>query len=389
VGSITLELCDLAHHGDAVGFHEGKAVFVPLAIPGEVVRPSSERVSPTCPHFGSCGGCQWQHISYQRQLEAKRKIILTELERIGKQIRPIVHPMIGMKRPWAYRNHLQLSVDSQGQMGFQSLGSHNVVPVSRCYIAHPTLNELWTALDLHPKAIRRVVLRTGIATGERMLILEGDEGALPEIEVDLPVSCLYRHANGETIVLTGDSHFHERLGDRIFRISGGSFFQVNTLQAERVVDIVRGYLALRSNETLLDAYCGVGTLGLSLAPLARCMVGIEESPWAIQDAIANSTNQDHARFIQGKVEEILPDLDASFDAIVLDPPRAGCERTALRALAACDATRIVYVSCDAATLARDVAYLGSQGYTLAEVQPVDMFPQTYHVEAVALLYREA
>ena len=185
----------------------------------------------------------------------------------------------------------------------------------------------------------------------------------------------------------GNSYFHERLGARLFRISGASFFQVNTAQAEQVVAVVRKYLCLRNDEALLDAYCGVGTLALSLAPLARRVVGIEESPWAVRDALANRDENDRAEFVRGRVEQVLPDLGGSFDAILLDPPRGGCQRAALRALAGCNASRIVYVSCDAATLARDIAYLAPLGYNLQEVQPVDMFPQTYHIEAVALLRR--
>jgi len=408
VTTFELELVDLAHRGDAVGFHEGKAIFVPLGIPGEtvrvqivdqrrryararlleVIRPAPERVSPPCPHFGTCGGCHWQHISYEAQLRFKRNILVSQLERIGRQVRPVVHPFMGMKDPWAYRNQVQLSVDAQGRLGYQARGSHEVVPVDSCRIAHPLLNELWPRLDLDPRAVRRISLRAGIATGERMLILEGDDAMAPHVRVDLPISCLYRRSREEMMVLAGSGHIHERVAGRTFRVSGDSFFQVNTSQANRLVCVVRDYLSLQGNEVLLDAYCGVGTLGLSLAALARCVVGVEESPRAFQDAMANTSEEDDAEFLLGKVAGVVPHLQAPCDAIVLDPPRAGCEPAAVPALAGCGASRLVYVSCETATLARDIARLASLGYRLEQVQPIDMFPQTYHVEAVALLRRQ-
>ena len=408
MATVTLQLRDLAQDGDAVGLYEGRAVLVPLGIPGETVRvellqgrrgqararlvevtrPAPERVAPPCPYFGRCGGCHWQHIAYDAQLRLKRELVASRLQRIGRQPKPLVLPTIGMEDPWSYRNHVQFALDKAGRFGYQALRSHDIVPVEECAITHPLLDELWDALDVESGAWQRVSLRAGIATGEQMVILEGHDAQAPELEADIPVSCLYQFPDGEILVMAGNSFYHERLLGRTYRISGPSFFQVNTLQAERLLSIVISYLDLQPHETLLDAYGGVGAFALSLAPHAARVIGIEESPWAHADALANRTDADRVEFIQGRVEDVLPTLGGPCDAVVLDPPRSGCATRALEALARCQPGRIVYVSCDPATLARDVAQLAALGYALVEVQPVDMFPQTYHVESVALLHRQ-
>jgi len=171
----------------------------------------------------------------------------------------------------------------------------------------------------------------------------------------------------------------------VFQVSGPSFFQVNTLQAERMLDVVQAYLDLESHETLLDVYCGVGTFALSMAALVERAIGIELSLWAIHDAVANGDDLDNVELFEGPAEEVLPSIDILCDAVVVDPPRAGCTPEALAAIARSGPSRIAYVSCDPATLARDVAGLGGMGYRLVEAQPIDLFPHTYHIETVALL----
>lgn len=406
---VTLKLENMAHGGDAVGHHQGRAILVPLGIPGEVVRaqiieerkryalariveitqPSPQRVAPPCPYFGRCGGCQWQHLAYGAQLEHKREIVRAQLERIGQQAQPVVRDALGMAEPWAYRNHIQLAMGDEGALGYQSLKSHDIVPVEECALAHPLLDDLWGALDLDFD-LRQISLRAGIATGEQMIVFEGVTDELPEFEVDVPVSCLYQTPNGDLTVLAGSSYYHERLAGRTFRVSGPSFFQVNTAQAERMVEVVGRYLALQPGETLLDAYCGVGAFALTLGEQAGRVIGVEQSSWSLDDAEANleaAGGWEHVEFIEGAVEEALPELDLHCDAAVLDPPRAGCAPEALRAPAQAGPSRIVYVSCDPATLARDVALLAAQSYALVEAQPIDLFPQTYHIETVAWLVR--
>ncbi len=404
--TITLELTSVAHGGDAVGRYGGKVVFVPLAIPGETARvelveergqyargrllevmdPSEHRVTPPCSYFGLCGGCQWQHMDYDLQLRLKRQIVRDQLDHVGEQHDPHVLPTMGMNNPWAYRNRVRLRMDQRGRLGYYALHTHDVVSIDRCFISHPLLDEMWDMLDIEFEGLAELSLRAGIHTGERMLVLRGRGEKPPELTVEMPVSCLYVPQQGDPAVLAGRSYYVEGLQGRPLRISGPSFFQVNTLQTERLIDVVDEYLALQPGEKLLDAYCGVGTFALSLAHRVARVTGIESSPWSLNDAVAN-TVEEHVGFYQGTVADVLADLDLSCDALVLDPPRTGCEQKALEALARCGPLRMAYVSCDPSAFARDILRLDRLGYELVEVQPVDMFPQTYHVECVGLLQR--
>ena len=406
MATITVRLDNLAHGGEAMGRYEGQPILVPLGIPGELVRvvveekrrrfwrgritevlePSPERVRPPCKYFGLCGGCQWQHIDYAAQVRWKQRLVEDQLRRIGRQGGAQVSAVLGMEEPWAYRNHIQLVADDAGGLGFQALRSHDVVAVDACWITHPMIDDLWRALDIEGWRADGVALRAGVETGEGLVVFEGDDD-LPEVAIDAPVSCLYRSRDGHMEVLVGDDHYHERLGGRTFRVSADSFFQVNTAQAERLVEVALCYLALSGGETLLDVYCGVGTFALTVGRDAGRVVAVEEAPSAVADARANASGNETVTVIEGRAEEVLPTLDLRADAAIADPPRAGCAPEVLRAIAETGAGRIVYVSCDVATLARDVARLAELGYALRAVQPVDMFPQTSHVECVALISR--
>ncbi|MEA3406835.1 MAG: class I SAM-dependent RNA methyltransferase [Chloroflexota bacterium] len=407
MSTITLKLTSIAHGGEAVGRYEGKVVFVPLTIPGETVRiqlveereryargqlleiiePSEHRVSPPCEYFGLCGGCQWQHMDYDLQLRLKRQIVRDQLQHVGKQHDPCVLPTVGMNNPWAYRNRVRLRMNERGSLGYYALHTHDVVPIDRCFITHPLLDEMWEMLDVEFEGLIDLSLRAGIHTAERMVVLRGRSETPPELMLEMPISCLYLPEQGEPVVMAGRSYYVEGLRGRPFQISGPSFFQVNTLQMERLIDVVEEYLALGPEEELLDAYCGVGALALSFSHQVARVTGIESSPWAVNDAVANAV-EDNVRFYQGDVADVLADTDISCNALVLDPPRAGCTREALEALAQCGPRRMVYVSCNPSAFARDVLRLNRLGYELVEVQPVDMFPQTYHVECVGLLCRK-
>lgn len=401
--TFTIQLRDISHGGDSVGELDGKTIFVPLGIPGETVRvaiveeharyaiarlvevmeASPQRVAPRCPHFGQCGGCQWQHIAYPYQLELKQRIISAQLQRIGKLPGAHVLPVLGMENPWAYRNNVQYALDASGQLGFRALRSHDIVQISECWIAHPLLEELAGAFDLDCTGLQGLTLRVGAATGEQLVIFEGD--SVPDIEVDFPVSCLYQSPEGEVTVLAGDSHYHELLNQRLWQVSGPSFFQVNTSQAEHLVRAVSERLQVTNGDTLIDAYCGVGTFALSLAHRAKRVIGIEESPWAIYDAEANRCADEDVSFQVGATEELLPGCVTKDSTVILDPPRAGCDPAVLEALLQHKVRQVIYVSCDPATLARDLGVLVRGGFQLGDVQPIDMFPQTYHVECVALM----
>ncbi len=433
--TFTLQLTAIAHGGAALGRHEGRVIFVPYALPGETVHveisedkgryafarlievlvPSPDRVPPPCPYFGptGCGGCQWQHMDYPAQLRFKAKIVADQLTRIGKIAAPLVHPTLPDRSGWAYRNHAQFHPAPDGGLGFQGTStehprrrglraeshdtrpepipneaegrSQGVITVDECMTLHPLLSDLYAALDLDldlPGLIR-LSLRAGTETGDLMLIFEMEDDLPPGLEIDLPASCVLLLSDGMHVNLIGNNHFTETVAGHTYRISAPSFFQVNTPQAAQLVRLVTEYLDLRGDETVLDSYCGVGLFTTHLAERAGLVVGVESAPSAVTDLLENTAGMDNVEVIEGPIEAVLPELDIPLDAAVVDPPRAGVDRFALDALVAHRPTRVVYVSCDPATLARDAKRLARAGYRLVEVQPVDMFPQTYHVESVA------
>jgi 23S rRNA (uracil1939-C5)-methyltransferase len=404
--SITVELTTMAHGGDALGRHEGKVIFVPYAVPGETVRaqivedkghyafarlgevvePSSHRVDPPCPYFGQnkCGGCQWQHMAYNTQLRLKAEILADQLERIGGVEEPLVHPTLPDESGWMYRNHAQFHPARGGGLGFQKASSDDVVAIDYCMILHPLLSDLYGLIDLDVEGLIRLVLRAGTATGDRLIGFEMEEDVPPALVSDEAVSCVMLLNEGGYANLVGDNMITEVVAGHSYRVSASSFFQVNTPQAAELVRLAMAYLDLDGDETVLDAYCGVGLFTLHLAERAELVIGVESSASAVDDLLENTEEHGNVEIIEGAVEDVLPEISVPLDAALLDPPRGGLDRFALDALVELGPERIVYVSCDPATLARDAKRLRSSGYWLVEAQPVDMFPQTYHVESVSL-----
>ena len=416
-----LKLTAMTQGGEAMGRDEtGRVIFVPYAIAGEtvvveiveakknfararlreIITPSPARIAPRCPHFplppkrgrarvgDNCGGCQWQHIAYPAQLQFKTKIVREQFARLGKIPDAPVRDAIGMSEPWQYRNNVQFQLNADGQLCLRALESHDLVPIRECHILHPLLDEIFRALDFAYADFAGVTLRAGTRTGQKMIVLEGHDDEPPEIEIDEPVSIAYQVPSGETVALIGQNTLEEKLGERVFRVSPQSFFQVNTEMAERLIELVARYLAPRADDVSLDAFGGVGTFGLTLAPRVARVIAIEENPRAIEDARANATDLSNAEFFVGAVEKVLPQIDARITLAVADPPRAGFAPRALDALIAHAPHALAYVSCDPATLARDARKLVDAGYRLIETQPVDLFPHTYHIETVSLFARE-
>ncbi|MGI6380874.1 MAG: class I SAM-dependent RNA methyltransferase [Anaerolineae bacterium] len=402
--NLLLDLTDMAHGGDAIARHEGQVVFVRGGIPGERVRaqiterlarflratvvdvlePSPHRRTPPCPYADTCGGCQWQHIAYSAQAVLKTKIVEETLARIGALPDPPVYPILPATTPLAYRNHLQVRFAGTARLGLLARESHRVVPIERCLLAHPLLQAPWDALREANLRFRRASLRVGANTGESLVVVEGSPRA-PTTK--LPVDA-YAWVQGDAVhTVQGDPWYHEQLMDRHYRVSAGSFFQVHTAQAETLVRVALEMLAPSPTDRVLDLYSGVGVFALSIADRVSEVLGIESEGSAVADARVNAAGQTNLRWLEGPAEEALAGVSGRWTKAILDPPRAGCAEPVLQALSALELERIVYVSCEPSTLARDIARLGSLGYAVERIQPVDMFPQTYHVETVALLTR--
>lgn len=407
----------MAQGGEALAREEnGRVLFVPYAIAGErarvelvesrrgfargrvleILEPSPARITPRCPHFpptpaitnleSFCGGCQWQHIAYESQLVFKTRIVRDQFARVAKLPDAPVLPIIPSNQEWSYRNNMQFVVNERGQLCLRAPDSHTPVPIRVCYIMDAGMGETFKTLELGPDGFDGVTLRVGQTTGEKLIILESEDPETPEIETDEPVSIAFR-GGGVTVPILGRETLTERVGDREFQISPDSFFQVNTPMAELLLELVREYLEPRPEDVLLDAYGGVGLFGSSLAGKVARVIEIEDNPHSVADARANAADLSNIEILEGRVEDILPKLETAVDIAVVDPPRAGLERGALDALAAKKPRTIAYVSCDSATLARDVARLLEHGYHLDRAQPVDLFPQTHHIECVAKLSR--
>jgi 23S rRNA (uracil1939-C5)-methyltransferase len=401
-----VQLTTMAHGGDALGRHEGKVIFVPYAIPGETVRaqviedkghyafgrlvevlePSPHRVDPPCPYFGpdKCGGCQWQHIAYDTQLRLKAEILADQLQRIGRFEGTMVSPTLPDESGWMYRNHAQFRASPGGGLGFQKASGSEVIAIDYCLILHPLLSDLYGLIDLDVEGLIRLILRAGTATGDRLVGFEMEDDMPPALMSDEEVSCVMLLNQGGYANLIGDNMITEIVAGHTYRVSASSFFQVNTPQAAELVRLAMDYLDLQGDETVLDAFCGVGLFTLPLADQTELVIAVESSPSAVDDLLENTEGYDNVEIVEGVVEDVVPEIAVPLDAALLDPPRGGVEREAMRALVELEPDRIVYVSCDPATLARDAKRLRNSGYRLVETQPVDMFPQTYHVESVSL-----
>lgn len=404
---IQVQLINLVYGGECLGrLADGRAVFVPYGLPGEVVavelveekkrfargriveiiEPSPERIQTRCAHFGECGGCHYQHMPYERQLAAKREILIDQLRRIAGVADPPVEAVVPSPSIWNYRNTVQFHLDDHGKLGYLSRGGNQIVPIRECHLPETALNELWPQLDFEPlPGLERIELRLG-ADGEALMALEMASLDLPEFEVDMPLSAVLRSPAGQ-IVLAGDDYLVMEVLGRPFKVSAGSFFQINTAQAGAMAKTLLEWLVVNPQTTLLDVYCGVGLFSAFFAPRVERCIGIESSESACADYAVNLDEYDHVELYAGAAEQILPAVDYRADAVIVDPPRAGLETAALDALTAMQPEEIAYVSCDPATLARDTARLLRSGYRLAQVRPFDLFPQTYHIESISLFKR--
>ncbi|MHB8618324.1 MAG: class I SAM-dependent RNA methyltransferase [Chloroflexota bacterium] len=410
-----VRLHGMAYGGSAVGrLPDGAAVFVPRGLPGEtvevevverkrtfargrlleVLEPAAERVAPPCPHFlRSCGGCQWQQASYPAQLAYKRDILADQLRRAGGIADvPALDPFAA-PAALGYRNTADFHV-AGGAIGFHREGSHDLVDLSSCPLMEPPINAALAAVRSRRDrlgAIRQVGVRCGADALQVTLLSEDDpRGYKPlaaELATELGNGCRVagvRIGCVRTRGLHGDPFVHMNLAGQRFRVSPLSFFQVNSAMAEKLVEEVMAQV--RSGDRVLDLFSGVGTFGLLAAERAEEVVGVEEHPAAMADAATNTAEAAAAnvRWVQADVAASAELAATPWQLAILDPPRAGCPRPVLAAL---NAERIAYVSCDPSTLARDLKLLLARGYHLTSIRLFDMFPQTYHLEVLALLHR--
>ena len=441
-----IEINSLGSSAEGVGRFKDFTVFVPYTLPGEkaevlieevkksyakgralqILRKSADRIAPKCAIYDRCGGCQLQHLNYEAQLKIKRQQVIDAVTRIGKQPDVPVHATLGAEAPWNYRNKMQFPVGrSKGKtiIGCFAQGSHDIIDTENCYIQKEFNNDIVNAMreivdklgipvyneDRHTGILRHVIGRVG-KNGECMVVLvtavkdlQRSKDIVRMLRERLPklVSVqqnvqTYRNnviMGRDTKLLWGKPTILDSLGSLTFHISPRSFFQVNTDQAEVLYGKALEYANLTGRETVIDAYCGTGTITLFLAQKARRVYGIEIVKPAILDAEKNARDNHvkNAEFIVGDATVVMPRLykqGIRADVVVVDPPRAGCTPTVLETFANMKPKRIVYVSCNPASLARDIAILDGLGYHAREVQPVDMFPNTSHVESIALLQRK-
>lgn len=386
MNTIEVHLTGIAHLGEALGKYDGKVVFVPYGIPGEtvkvriikdegdylraeivdIVEPSFFRETAPCRLFGMCGGCSFQHVAYSYQIKLKEIVVMEQLKRIGGFDNPeeFTKLTIQAENPYNYRNRADFSINRQKLLGFKMRGSHRFIHVEYCHIMHPKINEILAILQgkTPKRKTHNVTIRYGVNTGQWLV--------QPEMDV--------------TDIQTGQKYYTEKLLGKEFVISAPSFFQVNTYQAQKLIQTVLNYIT-GDDRTVIDAYAGVGTFTVFLAEKVEKVIAIEESRSAYKDAKINMKDFDNITYICEKTEEALLNPSIEADAIVLDPPRVGCMKEVLQAIAEKKIKKVIYVSCEPSTLARDLKYLKEKGYKLVEVQPIDMFPQTYHIENVALM----
>lgn len=395
-----LELTGMAFGGDAFGRDEGgRMVFVPFGLPGERVRveptdeharwararileilvPSAQRVAPRCKHFTECGGCHYQHMSYEAQLQTKADILKEQLARIGGFEDAPVEPAVASPSPWNTRNHLQFKLTEDGRLGFNAAGSQRVIPIEECHLPEPELADLWPRIAAQEAD---GLSRVGVRSGDRedlMVILQGEGGPSIAMRLDAPVSVVWI-SDAETTVLAGSPFLELRVLDQPFFVSAGSFFQVNTTLAGALAERTLDTLGVQPGMTVFDLYAGVGLFSRFLAVEGAHIVAVEESASACADFEINLDAFAEVQLYEAPVELALPEIPERPQAIILDPPRAGLSRKALDLVSARGAPQIIYISCDAATFARDAGRLNASGYELLRATPFDLFPQTYHLE---------
>ena len=443
-----VDIVDIGQGGVGIGKFEGFTVFVDGGLVkdkikvkitkskknyavGEIVEilePSPYRVERKCSkELKECGGCQIQELDYKEQLNLKTNEVKQVISRIGKLDDVVIHNALGMEEPFRYRNKAQFpiqKVDGVPVIGFYKKKSHDIIPTDQCIIQHDVNDKIIKIIKTYIRAykvsvydekthtgvLRHLVTKVGFTTKEVMVVLVANGRKLPYLNElasvlkenipgfkTLVVNVNREKTNvilgNENRIIYGDGKINDNIGDLVFEISPLSFFQVNPVQTEVLYNKALEYANLGENDTVFDIYCGIGTISLFLAQKAKKVYGIEIVEEAIKDAKKNAkiNNLDNVEFYVGKAEEVVPKMykqGKRANVVVVDPPRKGCDEKVLDTIISMQPDRVVYVSCNPSTLARDLNYLDERGYTCLEVQPVDMFPHSVHIENVALIVKK-
>ena len=389
-------------------------MFVPYTLPGESITAeitggrgavlfarglrlkaaSADRVAPRCPHFGpgQCWGCQWQHVDYPAQLLLKQDVLADQLSRLGKLsdvlIERVLRPVLPAREQWEYNHSLILWRDSEGEWGLRRDGG-GIETIGECHLAHPELLELLADLDLDYDRARRMTLRRD-SDGRLMIIFEIDAEEEPDLSTDLPVSVNLVLPDREPINLIGDAQSNFSIRGRSFRVTAGSYIRGSVSGTEQIASAVTTAARLTNTDRVLDLYAGVGVFSAFVASEAALVTLVESYPPAVTDADENLSDFENVDVVEGQVEAVLRDMidaDGRYDVALVDPPSSGLSKDVISGLSALNIGRIIYVSGDPASLARDCRELFRAGYRLREIQPIDLAPQTYYMTAVARFER--
>lgn len=443
-----VDIVDIGQGGVGIGKHNGFTVFVEGGLIEdkvkvkinkskknyavgdivEIIEKSPFRIDRICSdNLKDCGGCQIQELEYQKQLDIKTNEVKQVISRIGKLEDVTIHETLGMDKPLRYRNKAQFPIQKSGNtpiIGFYKKKSHDIIPMDKCVIQHDINDKIVKIIKTyinaynvsvydektHTGVLRHLVTKIGFTTKEVMVVLVANGKKLPYLSELASVlkdnvpgfKTLVVNENREKTnvilgkenrVVYGEGKINDYIGDLVFEISPLSFFQVNPIQTEVLYNKALEYADLQENDTVFDIYCGIGTISLFLAQKAKKVYGIEIVADAIKDAKINAqiNNLDNVEFYVGKAEEVVPKMygeGKTANVVVVDPPRKGCDEKVLDTIVSMSPDKVVYVSCNPSTLARDLAYLDERGYKCVEIQPVDMFPHTMHVESVAKLIKK-
>jgi 23S rRNA (uracil1939-C5)-methyltransferase len=401
---LRLTLTNYAYGGEAFARDDsGRVVFVPFSMTGEtvdveireahkrwaraglptVIEPSPQRTIPPCKHFGLCGGCHYQHMSYAAQLQAKTQIVVDQLTRLGGLEAPTVLEAIPCPDPWRYRSRLSLHISPEGRLGYVTAAGDQVFAIDECHLASPAVDELWRSLDIEAlEGVVRVDVQSDDAGGN-MIVFYANVPPQQELEIGIQASLVWVTPEASWI-LAGGEPLTFAVSDREFQVSAGSFFQVNRHLTPVLVERALSYLEIESGETAFDLYAGVGLFSAFAATRGAAVVAVENSATACLDFEANLENFEGVELFESTVAQALPAIERHPDAVIADPPRSGLGSEVVNAIVDKAPERLVYVSCDPATFARDAGGLASGGYSLVECVPIDLFPQTYHIETVSV-----